>query len=223
MYFPGVPPPLFSQPEPPKETDPAGWHVVCYWRVCAATVDLVCDVERELWPAHLKLWRQYATRAATSPVLNGCLKGVAQVDNIDEPGLGLPRLVRQYNGKPVLMAMGALVGVRPGCVVIEQGDENDYIEFDINVGTDFAAMSNHAVFALKDKFQLLLADIGWVVEGRANDELPEGLLAALRLNYFDLNKAVDVADFFSGGFTVKKAPRLDAAKLPQAAPPKPPQ
>lgn len=218
MCFPGTPPPLFGggqggttsssntslsdqdsaegaapRRDRAKPAGPAGWQVVCWWRVTKETCDLArSDPSGATWPAHMQVWRRYATHAEKMSVLNGCLKGVARVDNISDPDLGLPRLVRQYNAKPVLMASAALVGERQGVVKVRKAHDNDYLELGLNVGADFAAMSNHALHAMKDKFPRLVCDIGWVVEGRTPAELPEGLVAALRLNYIDLENAVDL-------------------------------
>lgn len=194
MFFPGTPPPLVGQPREQPGRGAKGWQVTCYWRVTAETAALA---RQDHWPPHLSLWKQYATMAETMPVLNGCLKGVASVDNLHEKDLGLPRLVRQYNAKPVLMAAAALVGERPGVVKISRDD--DYVEFGLDVGTDFAAMSNHAIFAMRDKFARLVIDLGWLVEGRSADQLPEGLLGCLRVNKIDLACAPDIHDWLKSG------------------------
>ncbi|KAJ8601530.1 hypothetical protein CTAYLR_008007 [Chrysophaeum taylorii] len=196
MFFPGTPPPLVGPAPEVRDAAarPKGYMVVCYWRVSPATVRILSDPKS--WPPHLRLWKQYSSRADAMPVLNGCLKGVASVENLHDKTLGLPRLVRQYNAKPVLMAASAIVGERPGVVKISR--DADYLEFALDVGTDFAAVSNHALFAMRDTFPKLIIDIGWLVEGRAVDELPEGLLACLRINKVDLNKATDVDDFLAG-------------------------
>ena len=114
----------------------------------------------------------------------------AQVDNIGDASLGLPRLLHQFNAKPVLMAAAALVGERPGVVQVSRDD--DYYEFGLDVGLDFAATSNQALFKLLPKFPKLVCDIGWLVEGRSVAELPEGILACMRLNNIDLNDAPDM-------------------------------
>lgn len=209
MYFPGRPPSLVPGVDHRKRqtdpTDPKGWEVVCYWRVTADAAALARDEDPERWPPHLKLWKQYVQLAETMPVLNGCLKGVASVDNIHDEALGLPRLVKQYNAKPVLMAATALVGERPGVVKVHRDD--DYFEFALDVGNDFAAMSNHVLFSMRPTFPKLVLDIGWLVEGRASNELPEGLVACLRINKVDLDLALDIDDFFAG----KTAPSPNSA------------
>ena len=90
----------------------------------------------------------------------------------------------------------ALIGERPGVVKISR--TADYFEFGLDVGTDFAATSNHALFKLLPKFPLLICDIGWLVEGRSVAELPEGIVGRLRMNNIDLMKAVDVDVWLKG-------------------------
>ncbi|KAH8098434.1 major facilitator superfamily-like protein [Aureococcus anophagefferens] len=118
MFFPGEPPALFGGPPKPEEREregaPKGWQVVCWWRVTEEAARIIKERPREDWPPHLGLWQYYANNAETMSVLNGAFKGVARVDNIGDASLGLPRLLHQFNAKPVLMAAAALVGERPG-------------------------------------------------------------------------------------------------------------
>lgn len=223
MYFPGTPPPLIggigtesARARRAEDGNPGqkGWQVVCYWRVTHDTASLARDESERSWPPHLKLWKQYASLAGTMPVLNGCLKGVASVENLQDKELGLHRLVKQYNAKPVLMAASALVGERPGVVKIAKADDNDYFEFALDVGTDFAAMSNHALFSMRPAFPKLILDIGWLIEGRSPDELPEGLLACLRINKVDLELATDMDKFLAE----KSGPSPDASQFSSSLP-----
>ena len=198
MFFPGEPPPLFVNKEPNRGPGaPKGWQVVCWWRIGEEAARLVKDAStKEKWPPHLSLWQYYAQNAETMITLNGALKGVARVDNIGDASLGLPRLLHQFNAKPVLMAASALVGERPGVVQVSRND--DYYEFGLDVGLDFAATSNQALFKLLPKFPKLICDIGWLVEGRTVAELPEGILACMRLNNLDLNGAPDMDAWLQG-------------------------
>eukprot|EP00633_Aureoumbra_lagunensis_P007577 CAMPEP_0197313422 /NCGR_PEP_ID=MMETSP0891-20130614/27587_1 /TAXON_ID=44058 ORGANISM="Aureoumbra lagunensis, Strain CCMP1510" /NCGR_SAMPLE_ID=MMETSP0891 /ASSEMBLY_ACC=CAM_ASM_000534 /LENGTH=528 /DNA_ID=CAMNT_0042801265 /DNA_START=86 /DNA_END=1672 /DNA_ORIENTATION=+ len=201
MWFPGTPPPLLGgggSSTPQGTTGTASLHkekgymVACYWRITPDTAQTIAKDEAS-WPPHLRLWKRYAQQAETAPVLNGCFKGVASVHNLHDRDLGLPRLVKQYNAKPVLMAASALVGERQGVVKISRDD--DYFEFGFNVETDFAAMSNHALLSMKDTFPKLVLDLGWLVEGRHSQDLPEGLLACLRVNKLNLALAPDLEDW----------------------------
>ena len=198
MFFPGTPPPILfgdRQGQQKSSTAPPGYMVVCYWRVTQETMNLVKDDNDEGYPPHLRLWKRYARNAGRAPVLNGCLKGVASVDNLDDKDLGLPGLVRRYNAKPVLMAASAFLGERPGVVKVSQDTDAGYFEFALNVGTDFAAMSNQALHQMKPTFPKLVLDIGWLIEGRSFDDLPEGLISAMRINNVDLTQATDIDDW----------------------------
>ena len=217
MAFPGTPPPLFGKADEPSDAAPRGWQVICWWRINEATATRIKTEPPEAWPPHLRLWqsppflrrrrrrgkekvsalsqRYYATHAETMSTLNGALKGVAKVENIGDASLGLPRLLHQFNAKPVLMAASALIGERPGVVKIAKSD--DYFEFGLDVGHDFAATSNHALFKLLPKFHLLTCDVGWLVEGRSVADLPEGIVACMRLNHVDLNDSPTIEDWFA--------------------------
>lgn len=148
--------------------------------------------------------------AEAAAVLNGSLKGVGKVVNIAEENIGLPRLLHQFNAKPVLMASAAPPwgGDRQGVVHVSRNE--DYLEFALDVGADFAATSNHALFRLLPKLPRLIIDVGWVVEGRAPEALPENVLATMRLNRLDFDaQARDVGAWLSGpelGFSSGESP-----------------
>ena len=195
MYFPGTPPPLVG-PQRITEDGPPGWQVVCWWRASPLLCELLQKPKTE-WPPHLKLWREYVEGAETASVLNGSLKGVGSVANIHQENIGLPRLLHQFNAKPVLMAAAAPPwgGDRQGVVHVSRNE--DYLEFGLDVGADFAATSNHALFKLLPKFHLLKCDVGWLVEGRSVADLPEGIVACMRLNHVDLNDSPTIEDWFA--------------------------
>lgn len=207
MYFPGTPPPLVG---PARVVEgPPGWQVVCWWRASPRLCEMLTK-PRDTWPSHLKLWREYVEGAETAAVLNGSLKGVGKVVNIAEENIGLPRLLHQFNAKPVLMASAAPPwgGDRQGVVHVSRNE--DYLEFALDVGADFAATSNHALFRLLPKLPRLIIDVGWVVEGRAPEALPENVLATMRLNRLDFDaQARDVDAWLSGpelGFSSGESP-----------------
>ena len=80
----------------------------------------------------------------------------------------------------------------------------------VDVGADFAATSNHALFRLLPKLPRLVMDIAWIVEGRAPEALPENVLAAMRLNHLDFEaQAWGVEDWLRGpaaGFSSGESP-----------------
>jgi len=243
MFFPGTPPPLLGVPVV-RAPHQKGYMVVCYWRISPDTLNRVLSAEEDhveqtshrrrendgendddddgdgddsnaTLPPHLLLWKRYASEAARAPVLNGCLKGVASVANLEDRDLGLPSLVRRYNGKPVLMAATALVGERQGVVKITRRE--DYLEFGLDVGTDFAVVSNQALHQMKPTFPKLVLDLGWLVEGRSVDDLPEGLVASMRINKVDLTQATDLDDWLRTGAETPTLPRRRTRGAPTPA------
>ena len=120
------------------------------------------------------------------------LKGVARVGD----ATALPAVIRRYSGKPVLMASSSVFGDRRGVVSVAR--RGDCLEFQLDVGRDFSHSSNYALFDLLPRLPSLVLDLAWLVEGRADADLPETLLAGLRLKGLDLARAVD-ADAWMGG------------------------
>jgi hypothetical protein len=67
----------------------------------------------------------------------------------------------------------------------------------MNFATDFSAASNYAIFALKEKLPRMRCEFAWLVEGRSELDLPEGVVACMRFNYLTPDNAAQAKDFFS--------------------------
>eukprot|EP00592_Proboscia_alata_P023134 CAMPEP_0194410084 /NCGR_PEP_ID=MMETSP0176-20130528/8084_1 /TAXON_ID=216777 /ORGANISM="Proboscia alata, Strain PI-D3" /LENGTH=60 /DNA_ID=CAMNT_0039211159 /DNA_START=58 /DNA_END=240 /DNA_ORIENTATION=- len=58
-------------------------------------------------------------------------------------------------------------------------------------------MPKKGLFSLQPKFPSLAFNVGFTIEGREDDELPEVLLGGVRINKIDLNRNeyIDEIDF----------------------------
>jgi len=72
----------------------------------------------------------------------------------------------------------------------------DYLEICIDVGSSSAAAV--ILGACKGAAKSLVIDMGFTIEGRKEDELPERLLACMRLNNFDLPRLDSKDDPITG-------------------------
>ena len=111
------------------------------------------------------------------------LKVIGIVENTEE--VGLPDIVSGYNGKPVLVTKSAKLSMFPSqenCEILE-------VEFDVRMWSILARKTLHS---LRDKFKDARSQIGMVIEGRNDDELPEQLLGCVRIHYLDIIEALGV-------------------------------
>jgi len=83
---------------------------------------------------------------------------------------GLPSFIANYNGKPVLIRSTGKV---------YRGE--DYVEQDINCHA-FGSVARKALGVLANKFPSMKFNIGFIIESRSDDEMPECLLGCGSLN-----------------------------------------
>lgn len=87
--------------------------------------------------------------------------------------MGVPSVIMSYNAKPVLIR-------RTGSVFRGNGSSK-YLEIDIHVHK-FANLAKKSIHALSSRCSLMYMQIGFVIEGRTDEELPETLFACVGVN-----------------------------------------
>ena len=110
-------------------------------------------------PAAVRLLREYCRQAPRDEKFRGRVKAIAHIVNFDE--LGLPSWLKGYNAKPVLIQKSGAVHVGP-----------DFIEMDVDI-RGWSILSKQGLFTLFPHFKDILVEIGFVIEGRDDDEMPE--------------------------------------------------
>ncbi|EWM28001.1 protein of unknown function DUF1336 [Nannochloropsis gaditana] len=136
-------------------------------------------------PPALQLLQEYFRRAPHDPDVRGRLKVIASCANMD--ALHLPSFISNYNGKPVLITKS---GRLHQGISSSNGEDLLYIEMDICVHR-FAYVARKGFRYLQKRFSKMILDIAFLVEGREEDELPEQILGAARLNNVDYEAAVE--------------------------------
>ena len=119
--------------------------------------------------------------------------------NLDE--VGLPNAAAKYNGKPVLIAKtGALYHERQeqraaGDAAAAGGGDAagdgavSFLEMDINVHR-FSYPARAGLQSICGRFCEMEMAVGFVIEGRSDEELPDVMLGAAQLNRCDWESAV---------------------------------
>lgn len=105
-------------------------------------------------------------------------KCMGSIENIESTGV--PKFIHGYNGKPALVT-------KSGTFTRHE----NYIEFTINVNM-WAFLAKKGLHTLIPTFPEFIFNIGFTIEGRSDDELPEVLLGGCRL--LNLNPDMAVVD-----------------------------
>jgi hypothetical protein len=136
--------------------------------------------ERE---ASLKLLKRWCSIAPEEPFAErkefGRFKVLAQVRNIDD--VSIPSFAKRYNGKPAL--------IRKTGMLYRCGPSGSYLNMDINVHA-FGYMARSGLQSIFRDFQDFILSVGFTVESRSDEELPECILGCFDLNHVDYNAAV---------------------------------
>jgi len=152
-------------------TDGVGHSVVLYFRVTPDTVTALNNLKSA--PPAVRLFHEYCTKGPeadhdpNSPYRSR-FKITVRCDNIEE--FGLPSFITSYNAKPVLIR-------NTGNLLRGEG----YVEMDINVHR-FASVPKKALATLISRFDKMFVKMGFCVESREDNEMPETLFGCAALN-----------------------------------------
>lgn len=168
IQFPSEPPPLFGSVE-----DGPGWAIVMTYRLSKETKEHLKNLATA--PPAVKLFAKWCEKAPTDPAWRGRFKVINSCSNLEE--LGVPQFIVSYNAKPVLIRKtGTLFRGK------------DSLEMDIHVHK-FAAVAKRSIHLLSSKCGQMYMQIGFVIEGREDNELPECLFACVGVNRPQEDKA----------------------------------
>ena len=198
-----------DSPKMRSSNDGGGYTITMYFKMRQETRDILRRVTAENYDPltepepedmqkskvnAVKLFEAWCHRAPTDPAFQSRFKLVPNAQNLKE--IGMPSWISKYNGKPVLIK-------RPGQTgFLFSHPELSCVEFDISLHP-FPYLAKQAICYMKNEFfKKVVVTFGFVIEGRADDELPECLIGLMQLCYPDPIYAIQAADFFSG-----KSPR----------------
>ncbi len=127
------------------------------------------------------LWDKWCSTSGSDPEMQKRLKFIPRGENIKD--LGVPSWICRYNGKPMLIK-------RPGeTSFIFSHPNKRLLEIDVNLHP-LPYMFKQAMAYLSDHyFARMMMTFGFVIEGRADEELPEVLLGdPITLPFNDMTK-----------------------------------
>jgi hypothetical protein len=161
------------------DSDP-GFSVISYYVINPSLVD---DLNAKKIPPPAVALLKRLIQEGQSKKETTALKVIGMVDNMEE--IGFPDLVSSYNGKPVLVTKSAKLSFYPNqsdCELFE-------IEYDVR---QWSILARKTLHSLRDKFKEARCQLGMVIEGQTDEELPEQLLGCFRLNYLDILEALSI-------------------------------
>jgi len=160
-----------------SETDGPTCIVILYFVITARTLEELEDLDNAS-PA-VKLFAEWCKRGESDFDFRSRLKALAFVEEMDK--LGFPSFINGYNGKPALIT-------KSGNYVRHE----NYGEMAINV-FKWGYLAKKGLYTLRDEFPRFRVNIGFVVEGRKDEELPEILLGGIRAMHMNLAKVPRVS------------------------------
>lgn len=157
--------------------DEAFTSVVVIGRVSEATLNLARnDPGLMLWKRYLARGNEERTESSSTSLL---LKLIAKLENIESlyiPPWAKPHIMR-YNGTPLLMQIETTLRV-----------EDDWAELSMNLN-EINSISRSIITKLRKQVVDARFSVGLTIQGVDDDELPERLLIATRLQHVDIEGA----------------------------------
>lgn len=128
----------------------------------------------------MRLYKRFL-HAGNDTSLTDRFKVIAQVTNQDECGItGMgKKLLTSHNSTPVL--------TRPQHRIYHFDEGSTEVVVDIH---SFSYIARRGIHLLLDKTSKLVIDIGFVLQGETEEELPEQILGCCRLDHADVQHAM---------------------------------
>ena len=177
-WLPGEEPSMFGGG---KNGDGGGdtYSIPLVFALSRDTLDQLRDLDTAS-PA-VRLFSEWCRRAEDEADFRGRFKCMGMIEDVESSGV--PQFVQGYNGKPALVTKSGTFARHGG----------RYIEFTINVDR-WCYLARKGLCALTPSFPNFVLNIGFTIEGRGDDELPEALLGGVRVLNLDPDRAFVLDD-----------------------------
>jgi len=177
-WLPAEEPSMFANPAGVTGDAPT-YTIVLYFAATPSTLAQLRDI-RGASPA-VRLLAEWCRRSeAGDDAFRSRFKAIGFVEDIEQTGL--PSFIAGYNGKPALVTKSGTYNRR----------SLQCVEMTANIHM-WGYLARKGLHAIKDKFSKFVVNVGFTIEGRADEELPEILLGGARIMHLDPAKAVDDA------------------------------
>jgi len=152
------------------KSDGEGYQIIFYAHLSKQTQEEIA--QGKIVPA-LNLFKDFIHSDLVSSELRNRFKCIVRLMNPSHTDFGFlaNRLVKRYNGKPFLARTSSTFYHEPG----------RYFAADIDVHV-FGYPARQGLSYVKDTIQTAIYDIGFVIEGATNGQLPEQILSCCRIS-----------------------------------------
>ncbi len=121
------------------------------------------------------MFSEWCANGEDDDEIRGRLKVIGKAMNTEE--LHLPSVIKRYNGKPIL------IYGREGSMHFDR--EQQILELCVNAH-NFSYFGRRALYSTYPKFRQAHVSVGFLIEGRTNDELPEHVIGTALFRKVDL-------------------------------------
>lgn len=172
LQIPSAPPSLFA-----ASSDGPGWSIVTYHQITPQACRQLEDMTTA--SAGVRLFAAWAALAPSDPVWRARFKVICQCPHLHE--LGFPSVITSFNSKPVLIR-------RTGSLLVGQG----YLQMTVSVHK-FAHLARQSIHSMTSRInEMMNLQMGFLIEGREDSELPEVLLAGVAVNQPQMDKVASL-------------------------------
>jgi len=166
-----------------------GFTLVCYFQIKESTIAILKQLQSSGDVAEhnsiingVKLFEEWCRVSPSDPAFQGRFKLIPKFSNLDE--IGLPRYVKKVDNKPMLIKRSGVTGN------FSTGHfEINFYPFPYLAKQGFSYILEHYVSKLD-------LSLGFLIEGRDEEELPEVLIGAFRFSEQDINLVMKEDEFF---------------------------
>eukprot|EP00939_MAST-03C_sp_MAST-3C-sp1_P004583 g4583.t1 len=153
--------------------------VICFHIKAETIADILRGKEA---PPDVKLLSRFAKEAANkeSKFVRSRFKSVFKLTSEDFHKLGIG-MAESYNGKPIMLRRTIQCYTSPSKVCGRNRFLYDYLEIDIHV-TRWDYLKKYLLHNMRSTVADVQVLLGFLIEGVKNDELPERLFGAVRVN-----------------------------------------
>eukprot|EP00928_Gymnodinium_smaydae_P078765 TRINITY_DN62848_c0_g1_i1.p1 TRINITY_DN62848_c0_g1~~TRINITY_DN62848_c0_g1_i1.p1 ORF type:complete len:378 (-),score=81.10 TRINITY_DN62848_c0_g1_i1:312-1445(-) len=164
-----------------------GCSIVAVFTLRRETLEMLRRPEKEL-PASIRLLRDFVARATSGEQCavgdhrtTGVLKLIALAQNPDDIKMSsvLKSLVGRWNGTPALVTKSGYV---------HKGPQGEWLEIDVDVRC-WSLAARNALYKLRDVLESASLQVGVVVQGVEDTDLPEGIVGACQIHGLNLDKS----------------------------------
>eukprot|EP00484_Ammonia_sp_Unknown_P026459 CAMPEP_0197028196 /NCGR_PEP_ID=MMETSP1384-20130603/7936_1 /TAXON_ID=29189 /ORGANISM="Ammonia sp." /LENGTH=501 /DNA_ID=CAMNT_0042457161 /DNA_START=264 /DNA_END=1769 /DNA_ORIENTATION=- len=198
VMIPNYPPEIMG-----GKDDGEGYQIVLYANLSPEIQSILIEhaknPQKTRLPASVQLFREFIHSDLVNSQIRNRFKVIARIMNTNHTDFGFlaNRLVKRYNGKPFLARTSSTF----------YHEEGKYFAADIDAHV-FGYPARQGLSYVKGTIQTAIYDVGFVIEGISNEQLPEQILACCRISKMGVDLCKEFPTKFMIMYMEKKRKKL---------------